>query len=97
MPRLYAETNSGGTYSAGNPDFSETAMRTSDEDNGLHENPEGVSSNEQTTETTLTDTYLSEIAESNQALVSVNLVLVVAVFLCFGALCVRTLIKSFEV
>lgn len=95
MPEGNSERDSGSTYTAGNADISGTSRGSTDADNGLSQNSEGV--NEQTTTSASTDAYIAEIADTTTALLSVNLVIVVAIFLCFGALCVRTLIRSFEV
>lgn len=96
MPAGYAETDTTGTYTAGTADLGSASSGVADADNELSKNPGGVDESQ-------TD-YIAEISgnvelltEQVTALVSVNLVLVVAIFLCFGALCVRTLVRSFEV
>ena len=97
MSNSDAATDSGSSYTSGTGDFVGTSDGSSQTDNGLSQDTSGVSTDGQTTTTAQSDAYIAQIAETTSAILSVNLVLVVAVFLCFGCMCVRTLIKSFEV
>lgn len=74
--------------------------RDSDPSDGPSGNTEGVAHDGQTGETVETigtDELLSTIAEQNTVIASLSLVIVVGVFLCFGAMCVQTLLRALEV
>lgn len=81
------------------------------DDNGFDEDSQGIDETQTVTqnsegsqnadsnvavEVVESNELLSQIAEQNTVIATLSLALVVAVFLCFGALCVQTLLRALE-